>query len=84
MSRHVNINDLTLRVYDYCDIIIVSFFKSLIFRIFMCVHRQDVVFATIFLIAFHESYFLFAVSFHNDLNNSMIKRESQRIHIELM
>ena len=63
MLKHVNINDLTSRVHDYYDITIVSFFKSLIFKVFVCVHRQNVVFATIFLIAFHELYFLFAISF---------------------
>ena len=63
MSRHANINDLTLRVHDYCDITIAFLFKNLIFKILVCVRRQDAVFATIFLTAFHEFYFLFAVSF---------------------
>ena len=63
MSRHANINDLTSRVHDYYDITIVPFFKNLIFKTFMCVRRQDVVFATIFLTAFHELYFLLAISF---------------------
>ena len=63
MSKYVNINDLTSRVHDYCDITIAFFFRNLIFRTFMCVRRQNAVFATTFLTAFHESYFLFAVFF---------------------
>ena len=63
MLKHVNINDLTSRVYNYCNIMIAFFFKSLILKTFMYIHCQDVVPATAFLIAFYESNFLFAISF---------------------
>ena len=57
MLKHVNINDLTSRVHKYYDITIASFFKSLIFKIFMCIRRQNIVLATRFLIVFYKSYF---------------------------
>ena len=63
MLKHANINNLTSHVHDYCNIIIIFFFRSLIFKAFVYVRHQDVVLATKFLTVFHESYFLFPVSF---------------------
>ena len=84
MSRHVNINDLISCVYNYYDITIAFFFKSLIFKIFEGVCRQNVILATIFLIIFYESCFLFAIIFYNNFDNLMIKCELQRIYVEII
>ena len=84
MSRYASTNDLVSRVYDYCNITTIPSFRSLVFKVLMCVRRRSADFAIAFLIVIHELYFSCNISYNDNFDNSMIKRESQRIHIELM
>ena len=61
MSKYINTNDLTSHVHDHCDITIVLFPKSLIFKVLMCMCHRDAVIATVLQILIQELYNSFDV-----------------------